>query len=148
MDPIEEYYLTQMEKPQLEIPKGLENLLLNMQKYHQKGFTDVTSLLLDFPRSEQSRIAKLLKTKEKHTIRTGQSGNFNVLLKHPADIGFSYFTSNSMTNFYKRAQTTSKNLKRLSKIARWATIGRNVTDRKNLATFFLYDDISCSDVQT
>ena len=148
MDPIERYYLTQMEKPQLEIPKGLENLLLNMQKYYQSGFTDVTSLLLDFSRNEQNQIAKLLKTKEKHTIRTGQSSNFNVLLKHPADIGFSYFTSNSMTNFYKRAQTASKNLKRLSKIARWATIGRNVTDRKNLATFFLYDDISCNDVQT
>ena len=148
MDPIERYYLTQTEKPQLGIPKGLENLLLNMQKYYQNGFTDVTSLLLDFRRSDQNRIAKLLKIKEKHTIRTEQSSNFNCMLKHPADIGFSYFTSNSMTNFYKRAQTASKDLKCQSKIARWATIGRNVTDRKNLATFFLYDDMSCSDVQT
>ena len=148
VDPIDKHYLYQMKKPQLEIPKELEILLLNMQKYHQKGFTDVTSLLLDFPYPEQNRIAKLLKKKTKHTIKTGLPSNFNYMLEQPVHIGFSYFASNSMANFYKRARIDSKTLKHQYKTARWATIGRNVMDRKNLATFFLYDDMPCGDVQT
>ena len=47
MDSIEEYYIQNKAKPKLDVPKELEKLLLNMQKDHQKGFTKITSLMLD-----------------------------------------------------------------------------------------------------
>ena len=142
MDAIEEHYMQRKKRPGLIIPEKLEALLLNMQKYHQKGFTNVTSLLLDFPLREKKSLARELKIKFQRTVRNGVPDGFTMALKDPFDIGFSYFTSTTMKDFHKNAARQYKLRKHEMGITRWATIGRNVLDKKNHATFFIYDDES------
>lgn len=140
IDPIDKYYLLDEKKPKLVIPKKLEELLLNMQKYYQKGFTNITSLLLDFPQERRKLIATSLEKKFNKTAQTGTPDGFMALLGKPYDIGFSYYTANSMTDFYKGCKARSEQRKSEHQITRWATIGRNVLDKKNHATFFIYDN--------
>lgn len=140
MDPIEDYYLFNKKKPQLVIPTKLEELLLNMQKYRQKGFTKITSLLLDFPLPYKKSMEKKLKRIFEQTSKDRVPNGFTMSLEKPFDIGFSYFTSFGMKNFYQYAISKYKTRKQEQKITRWATIGRNVLDKKNYATFFIYDN--------
>ena len=142
VDSIEEYYLNRKRKPQLTIPKKLEELLLNMQKYHQRGFTKITSLLLDFPSPDQQFIAESLDKKLNNTIKTGEDDGFLFALDSPFKMGFSYFTSTTMSGFYKSCKICFQKRKDQLKTTRHAMIGRNVRDKKNFATFFLYDDTS------
>jgi len=141
IDPIEDYYLLNKKKPRLKVPKNLEELLLNMQKYRHEGFTKVTSLLLDFPlpykKSIEKKLAKIFEQCKRNRIPNG----FTTSLGKPFDIGFSYFTSFGMKDFYKYALNKHKTRKQEQKITRWATIGRNALDKKNYATFFIYDDV-------
>ena len=140
MDPIEKHYLLNEKKPRLDIPKKIEELLMNMQKYHQRGFTKITSLLLDFPlyykKSIEMKLMKIFEQTNKNKVPDG----FSIALAKPFDIGFSYFTSFGMKNFYKHVINEYKKRKNEQQITRWATIGRNVLDKKNYATFFIYDD--------
>ena len=142
IQPIENYYLFDGKKPQLTIPQKLEKLLLNMQKYGIKGFTDITSLILDFPHAQRKQIAKSIKRKFNKTVNTGTPDGFMILAGKPYDIGFSYYTSSSMTNFYTMCKRISMQRQSENKITRWATIGRNVLDAKNYATFFIYSENS------
>ena len=142
IQPIEDYYLLNRKKPRLTIPKKLEKLLLNMQNYGIKGFTDITSLILDFPQDKKRHIAKLIEKKFNKTASTGIPDGFTMLLGKPYDIGFSYYTNNTMINFYKNCKHNSAQRQLEHKITRWATIGRNVLDQKNYATFFIYSDSS------
>jgi hypothetical protein len=140
MDPIENYYLLDKEKPKLAIPKNLEELLMNMQKYHQKGFTKISSLLLDFPLHYKKMMEKKLARVFEQTSKNRVPNGFTLAIGKPFEIGFSYFTSFGMQNFYKYVVKQYKTRKQEHKITRWATIGRNVLDKKNYATFFIYDD--------
>ena len=140
MDAIEEHYMQGKKRPELPIPKKLAALLLNIQKYRQKYFTKVTSLILNFPLNEKKLLANNLEMKFRHTTKTKVPDGFTIALKEPFDIGFSYFTSATMKNFYKDATRQYLQRKHQMQITRWATIGRNVLDKKNYATFFIYDD--------
>lgn len=140
MDPIENHYLLDEKKPRLIVPKNLEELLMNMQKYRQKGFTKITSLLLDFPLHYKKLMEKKFVRIFEQTNRNRVPNGFTLSLGRPFDIGFSYFTSFGMKNFYKYAVNKYKTRKQEQKITRWATIGRNVLDKKNYATFFIYDE--------
>lgn len=140
MDAIEEHYMQGKKRPRLTIPEKLVALLLNMQKYHQKCFTKVTSLLLDFPLREKKLLVDKLEMKFQQTVRTGMPNGFTMALKEPFDIGFSYFTSTTMKDFYRDAARQYRRRKHEMGITRWATIGRNVSDKRNQATFFIYDD--------
>ena len=140
IDPIDKYYQSKQNKPQLLIPKKLEELLLNMQKYHQKGFTNITSLLLDFPQDRKKLIVDLIERKFNKTIQSGIPDEFMAVLGKPYNIGFSYYTANNMANFYKYCKTRSEQRKLEHNITRWASIGRNVSDKKNHATFFIFDN--------
>ncbi|MGI0047874.1 MAG: hypothetical protein ACREBB_11935 [Nitrosotalea sp.] len=144
MDSIEKHYVFGEKKPRLAVPKKLEELLLNMQGYRQKGFTKITSLLLDFPLHYKKSIDKKLTRIFKQTNKNNIPNGFTRALEKPFDIGFSYFTSFGMKNFYKYAVNKYKSRKDEQKITRWATIGRNVLDKKNYATFFIYDDSAIS----
>lgn len=140
LDVIENYYLFNKKKPKLVIPKKLEELLLNMQKYHQKGFTKITSILLDFPLHYKKLMEKKLVRIFEQTQKNKVPNGFTIALGKPFDIGFSYFTSFGMKDFYKYVISKYKTRKHEQKITRWAAIGRNVLDKKNYATFFIYDD--------
>ena len=137
---LDEHYMLGKKKPELTIPSKLDQLIKNMQKYSQKGFIKITSLLLDFPQEQRKMIAKSIDTKFSKTMKTGNFDEITFALGVPFDIGFSYFTSNTMTNFYQNCKKHMMQRKYQHKITRWAMIGRNVTDKKNFATFFLYDD--------
>ena len=138
-DVLDEYYLCKTKKPELTIPSKLDELIKNMQKYNQKGFTKITSLLLDFPQEQRKKIAKSIDKKFNKTAKTGNPDGITLSITS-FDIGFSYFTSNTMANFYRDCKKHMMQRKHQHKITRWAMIGRNVKDKKNFATFFLYDD--------
>jgi len=144
MNQIEEFYLMNKEKPLLDIPKKLEELLLNMQKYHQMGFTKITSLLLDFPLHYKKLMEKKFLRIFQQTAKDKVPNGFTMSLGKPFDIGFSYFTSFGMNNFYRYAVNKYKTRKYEQKITKWAMIGRNVLDKKNHAIFFIYDNNSIS----
>lgn len=138
---LDECYLFDKPKPKLSIPKQLDELIKNMQKYKQRGFTKITSLLLDFTQKEREIIAKALEKRFVNTLKTGKVNGFSSMLPAPYDIGFSYFTSASMTKkFYQFTKIQYRRRKYQRKITRWAVIGRNTSDKKNFASFFLYDD--------
>jgi len=134
-------YLFDKPKPKLVIPKKLDELIKNMQKYRQRGFTKITSVLLDFPQEQRKLLAKALEDKFNKTVKTGRVDGKTMAIPAPYDVGFSYFTSPTMTKeFYQLAKSNYKKRKYQQKITRWAVIGRNVSDKKNFATFFIYDD--------
>jgi len=139
-DVLDKHYLLDEKKPELVIPSKLDELIKNMQKYYQKGFTKITSLLLDFPQPQRKLIAKSLEEKFNKTVKTGKPDGVTSALGQPFDIGFSYFTSTTMKNFHKNCKNQFKRRKYQQKITRWAMIGRSVIDKKNFATFFLYDE--------
>ncbi|MCA9828197.1 MAG: hypothetical protein KC444_07400 [Nitrosopumilus sp.] len=138
-DVLDKHYLFGEQKPELVMPSTLDKLIKNMQKYHQKGFTKITSLLLDFPQEQRKMISKSIEEKFNKTVKTGKPDGITSTLGVPFDIGFSYFTSSTMTNFYQDCKKQMMRRKYQQKITRWAMIGRNVEDKKNFATFFLYD---------
>lgn len=148
MDSIEEYYIQNKGEPKLCIPKKLEELLLHIQKCHQKGFTKVTSLLLDFPLQKKITIAKKLESIFQQAIKNGTFQGFTLALEKPFDIGFSYFTFITMKEFYKYSIRQCRQLKQEWKITRWTVIGQNILDKKNYLTFFIYDDKKCYNLYT
>jgi len=137
-DQFEKHYVFGEKKPTLEKPPILSDLIKNMEKYNQKGFTNVTNLLLDFPTHQRQMIGKKIKGKLKKIESDGFPDGFSIGIPAPYDIGFSYFTSYTTTNFYKRAKKRMMLWKYKEKITRWAMIGRNYKDKKNFATFFYY----------
>lgn len=140
-DPFEKYYVFGEEKPSIKIERILDELIKNMTKYQQKGFTDIVTLLLDFPLEQRKLLARAMEKKFNKTIKTGKVDGKTMALPTPYDIGFSYFTSPSMTKeFYQFAKLQHKRRKYQQKITKWATIGRNVSDKKNFATFIIYEN--------
>ena len=140
MDNIEKYHIHGGEKPRLTIPENLEKLLLNMQRYNQKDFTKITSLLLDFPLEHKRQIAKKIENSIQQTKKTKNENGFTIIYDGQFKIGFSYFTANTMKDFCKYAVKRAIQRKQEHKITRWAVIGRNISDKKNYATFFIYYD--------
>ncbi len=123
----------------LDIPVKLEDLLLNMQKYRQKGFTEVTSLLLDFPDDRKKEIGKMMKETINYVVSKGEiRGGF--LVNGRCGFGFGYYANNTMKDFYKFCKEQIEDRKSEYGITKYAVIGRNVVDKKNFATFFIYDD--------
>ena len=127
------------EERTLDIPVKLEDLLLNMQKYRQKGFTEVTSLLLDFPDDRKKEIGKMMKESINYVVSKGEiRGGF--LVSHRCSFGFGYYANNTMKDFYKFCKEQIEDRKSEYDITKYAVIGRNIVDKKNFATFFIYDD--------
>ena len=139
---LDDCYLLNKPKPKLQIPKKLDELIKNMQKYHQKGFTKITSILLDFPPYQRTMISKMINEKIEKTISSGRVDGKTISLNDEYDIGFSYFTSPEMTSeFYQFCKKQYQRRKYQQKVTRWAVIGRNVSDKKNFATFFIYEGV-------
>ncbi len=145
MDPIEHYYILNHDLPTLPIPETLQDLLLNMQKYYQRGFTKITGTLLDFAHGWQD-ISDNIKYVNK-TTKPDYWSEANIS-SIELDIGFTYIGGYGMEDFYKQAVHRYKKAKQEKAIGRWITIGRNVLDKKNYATFFLYDDSPVSDINS
>ncbi|MCE9653422.1 MAG: hypothetical protein K8Q89_10285 [Nitrosarchaeum sp.] len=141
-DQFEKYYVFNEKKPTIEIQPTLAELIKNLEKYHQKGFTDITNLLLDFPIYHRQIIGKKIKDKLKKIIVDGSPDGFFIAIPKPYDVGFSYFTSQTTTDFYKHAKKRMMLQKYKHKITKWAMIGRNYKDTKNFATFFYFIDES------
>lgn len=133
-------YLLDKPKPQMNIPKILDELIKNMQKYRQKGFTKVTSLLLDLPYAQRKLLSSKIKQKLVKIGKDKCPDGFYLALPDPYDIGFSYFTSTTTTDFHKHAKKRMLLCKYDNKIKRWAMIGRNINDKKNFTTVYYYDD--------
>jgi len=139
-DQFEKYYLFSEKKPSIDIEPTLGELIKNLEKYYPKGFTDITSLLLDFPLDQRKIIAKKMKKKLAKTKNDQTPDEFYVAIPDPYDIGFSYFTSITTTEFHNRAKKRMLLCKYGKKIKRWAMIGRNVSDTKNFATVSYYEN--------
>lgn len=139
-DQFENHYVFDEKKPTIEIESTLAGLIKNMEKYHQKGFTDITTLLLDFPIGERKMIGKKMKQKLIKIEKDKSPDGFFAAFPEPYNIGFSYFTSPTTTDFYKHAKKRMLLCKYNQKITKWAMIGRNYNDKKNFATFFYYVD--------
>ena len=60
-DLFEQYYVFGEKKPRIEIQSTLAELIKNLEKYNQKGFTDITNVLLDFPICERQLIGEKIK---------------------------------------------------------------------------------------
>ena len=138
-DPFEKHYTFGEEKPEIPL-SPISDLISNLEKYHQPGFSDIALLLLDFPLHHKSLIKKKIKGKMDKIQRDNYPDGFHIAI--PAlDIGFSYFTSTTTSSLYKRAKERCLQ-KHTQHVSRWAMIARNVTDKKNLATVFYYNDNS------
>jgi len=133
-------YLLDKPKPQMNIPKILDELIRNMQKYRQKGFTKITSLLLDLPYLQRKLVSTKIKQKLKTKSLKGKFDGFFIVLDPPYDVGFSYFVADTMKGFHAFAKEKANQRKTERQISRWAVIGRNIKDDKNFATFFIYDE--------
>lgn len=127
------------EFPPEMMPADFKDLLLNMQKYYQRGFTDVTSALLDFSYAYREAIVKNIR-RITSKLRPNEMYSFSLNSMPDKDIGMTYVVSYTTTGLHKHATDTYKSEKQKHAARRWVTIGRNITDRKNLATFFIYDD--------
>ena len=139
-DPFERHYTFEEKKP--EIPSNpVSDLIHNLEKYHQLGFSDIALLLLDFPLRHKRLIKKTMKEKMDKIQRDASPDAFYIVV--PAlDIGFSYFTSTTTSNLYKLAKKRCLLQKYIQRVSRWAMIARNITDKKNLATVFYYNNDS------
>jgi len=118
----------------------MDELIANMEKYRQRCFTKITSLLLDFPLEQRNEIGRKIKQKLKKIERDRMPDGFVAALGDPYDFGFSYYTSTQMTSFYNGAKKRTELRKYQQKISRFGAIGRNTSDKKNFATFFFYLD--------
>ena len=139
-DPFEKHYVLGEEKPEIPL-NPISELIHNLEKYHQPGFSDIVLLLLDFPHYHKKSIKKKIKEKVNKIQRDGAPDGFHIAVPS-LDIGFSYFTATTTSNLYKLAKKRCLLQKYTQKLSRWGMIARNVTDKKNLTTVFYYNDDS------
>lgn len=136
---IEDHCLHGGRAPQVHVPKALGELLLNMQKYRQRGFTDVTSLLLDFAEDGKKSISKDLTYVFSQAAKNGDHMRSIIWAEHPYGVGFAYHAADGMDGFYRHCkQELEEAWESNPPDVRWAMIGRNIRDKRNHATFFLY----------
>ncbi|MCY4490816.1 MAG: hypothetical protein OXC46_05050 [Thaumarchaeota archaeon] len=117
----------------------ISDLIENLEKYKQPGFSDIIFLLLDLQIDDKKFIADTIKDYLQE-IRTLGQPNECYVCSIPLNLGFSYFIADTTTNLYRLAKRRTIMHKYENKLSRWAMICRNVNDKKNAATGFFYID--------
>ena len=117
----------------------ISDLIENLEKYNQPGFSDIVFLLLDLQIKDKKFVEGAIKKYLKETSKHGQPNDFHTCAPS-LNLGFSYFIADTTTNLYKLAKRRTILHKYEHRISRWGMICRNVNDKKNAATGFYYND--------
>lgn len=138
----DDHYLYGKEAPELEIEPKLLEIIGIIEKLQPKGYSNVTSTLLNFDHQARGLILKNMEELIEKTKLDAKPHDFTVLYRDYLDTGFTFMTQCGRSGFAEKLYSYSAMKKYRTKTKRWIGMGRDVLDNGYLINDIIWLDFA------